>query len=206
LVYPSISLQANDKDPEDDLIMKIANVVPILNGKGSAGEDIHLGPRKLRITRYLLILLVAKSKLMFSLEDGIEIDGSVYFSLYGLREVAISFKKYGPYHQPIQYDRTHAANRIYNMISNNKGLVAMRKIGGATRVKMTETGVQVSNEVLEEIIAYDNMTKKKDSDERFKAKGVKSGFEFQRAQERLAEKIAEINLPFEDELKTVEED
>jgi hypothetical protein len=53
------------------------------------------------------------------------------------------------------------------------------------------------------------MIKKKDFDERFKAKGVKSGVGLQGlqgAQKRLAEKISEINLPFEDELKTIEED
>ncbi|MGB7952421.1 MAG: hypothetical protein WCF23_00445 [Candidatus Nitrosopolaris sp.] len=50
------------------------------------------------------------------------------------------------------------------------------------------------------------MNKKKDSDERFNAKGVKFGVELQGAQERLTEKISEINLPFEDELKTLEED
>jgi hypothetical protein len=43
MVYSSISLQSNGKDPEDDLIKKIANVVPILNGKDSAGQVIYLG-------------------------------------------------------------------------------------------------------------------------------------------------------------------
>ncbi|MFZ0512395.1 MAG: hypothetical protein WAM14_12370 [Candidatus Nitrosopolaris sp.] len=46
---------------------------------------------------------------------------------------------------------------------------------------------------------------------RFVAKGVKSWVlsyepELQRVQKMLAEKISEINLPFEDELKTMEED
>jgi hypothetical protein len=77
----------------------------------------------------------------------------------------------------------------------------MRKIDGDTFVKITEKGVKTANEVLQEIIDYDN-----DSDEKFKAKGVKSGVGLQRAQKRLAEKISEINLPFEDELKTIEED
>jgi hypothetical protein len=200
LVHSSISLQPNYKDAEEDLIKKIAKVVPILNGKDSAGEVIHLGPRMLRTPRYLLVLLAAKSTQMFRLAYGKETDSSSYFTVYGLGEIADSFKKRGPYHQPIHYDRTKVANRIYTMISNN-GLVAMRKIDGDTRVKMTETGVKTSNEVLQEIIDYDN-----DSDEKFKAKSVKSGVGLQRAQKRLAEKISEINLPFEDELKTIEED
>ena len=82
----------------------------------------------------------------------------------------------------------------------------MTKIDGDTRLKITEKGVKTSNEVLQEIIAYDNMIKKKDSDEKFKAKGVKSGVGLQGAQKRLAEKISEINLPFEDELKKIEEE
>jgi hypothetical protein len=52
---------------------------------------------------------------------------------------------------------------------------------------------------------------KTDSDEPFKVKeGVKSGVIYdpalQRVEKRLAEKISEINLPFEEELKTIEED
>jgi hypothetical protein len=53
LVYPSISLQPNDKDPEYDLIKKIANVVPILNGRDSAEKPIHLGPQLAKIPRRL---------------------------------------------------------------------------------------------------------------------------------------------------------
>ena len=52
---------------------------------------------------------------------------------------------------------------------------------------------------------------KTDSDEPFKVKkGVKSGVVYdpglQRVEKRLAEKISEINSPFEEELKTIEED
>jgi len=50
-----------------------------------------------------------------------------------------------------------------------------------------------------------------DSDDMFKVKkGVKFGGGFdpglQRVERRLAEKISEISLPFEEELKTIEED
>jgi hypothetical protein len=50
-----------------------------------------------------------------------------------------------------------------------------------------------------------------DSGEPFKVKkGVKLGVGYdpglQRVEKRLAEKISEINLPFEDELKTIQED
>ena len=37
---------------------------------------------------------------------GKKIDNSVYLTLYGLGKVAESFKQIGPYHTPIQHDRT----------------------------------------------------------------------------------------------------
>jgi hypothetical protein len=149
LIHSSICLQPNDKNPEDHLIKKIANVVPILNGRDSAGQVIHLGPRRLRTTRYLLVLLAAKSEQMFRLEQGKEIDGSVYFSLYGLSQVADSFKQYGPHHQSIQYDRK-IASRIYTMLSNN-GLVALRKIDGVTYVTITEKGDDSCNKFSQQL-------------------------------------------------------
>ena len=66
---------------------------------------------------------------------------------------------------------------------------------------------------MREIIAYEEFANinKIDSDEPFKVKkGVKSGVIYdpglQRVEKRLAEKISEINLPFEDELRIIEED
>jgi hypothetical protein len=48
---------------------------------------------------------------------------------------------------------------------------------------------------------------KTDSEEKFKVKkGVGSDPGLQRVEKRLAEKISEINLPFEDELRTIEEE
>jgi hypothetical protein len=66
---------------------------------------------------------------------------------------------------------------------------------------------------LRELIAYEEFANinKTDSEEPFKVKkGVKSGVVYdpglQRVEKRLAEKISEINLPFEEELRTIEED
>jgi hypothetical protein len=66
---------------------------------------------------------------------------------------------------------------------------------------------------LRELIAYEEFVNmnKTDSEEPFNVKkGVKSGVGYdpglQRVEKRLAEKISEINLPFEEELKTIEED
>lgn len=51
------------------------------------------------------------------------------------------------------------------------------------------------------------MNKRKDSEERFKAKGVlRYDPELQKVEKRLAERITEINLQFEDELKTIDDD
>ena len=98
------------------------------------------------------------------------------------------------------------------MISSN-GLVDIKKIDGDTYITITEKGDGVSERLLRELIAYEEFVNmnKTDSDEPFKVKkGVKSGVVYdpglQRVEKKLAEKIAEINLPFEEELKTIEED
>ena len=148
---------------------------------------------------------------MFRL-SGKEIDNSIYFTLYALKEIANSFKDISPYHLPINYDRSKVAIKVYNMISNN-GLVAIKKIEGDTYVTITEKGDDVSEKLLRELIAYEEFVNmnKTDSDEPFTVKkGVKFGVGYdpglQRVEKRLAEKISEINLPFEEELKTIEEE
>ena len=203
-------MQSFNQNPEG-LIRIVAHVVPILNGRDSEGHVIYLGPQRTKIHRYLLVIFLAKSTQMFRI-SGKEIDNSVYFTLYCLKEVANSFKDISPYHIPIHYDRTKVAIRIYNMISNN-GLVDIKKIDGDTYVKITEKGDDVSEKLLRELITYDEFANmnKTDSDEPFKVKkGVKFGVGYdpglQRVEKRLAEKISEINLPFEEELKTIEED
>jgi hypothetical protein len=108
---------------------------------------------------------------MFSLW-GREIDNSIYFTLYKLWQVADSFKQIKPYHLPIHYDRTKVAIRIYTMISNN-GLVAIRKIEGDTYITVTEKGDDVSTQLLQALIAFEELTNcmdKTDSDEPFKVK------------------------------------
>jgi predicted transcriptional regulator len=189
----------------------VANVIPILNGRDSAGNIIYLGPQTTKIHRYLILVFLAKATEMFRL-TGKEIDKSVYFTLYGLGRVAESFKQIGPYHIAIHYDRTKVATRIYNMISNT-GLVAIRKIGGDTYVTITEKGEDVSTRLLQELIAYEefaNMNKPTSDDKFVAKKGGRAGVGYDpgliRTERRLAEKISEINLQFEDELKTIEDD
>ena len=203
-------MQAFNNNPEG-LIRIVAHVVPILNGRNSEGHVIYLGPQRTKIHRYLLVIFLAKSTQMFRL-SGKEIDNSLYFTLYYLKEVANSFKDISPYHIPIHYDRTKVAIKVYNMISNN-GLVAIKKVEGDTYVTITEKGDDVSTKLLREFIAYDEFANlnNTDSDETFKVKkGGKFGVGYdpglQRIEKRLAEKISEINLPFEQELRTIEED
>jgi hypothetical protein len=206
----SSTLQAFNHSPEG-LIRIFAHIVPILNGRDSEGHVIYLGPQRTKIHRYLLVIFLAKSAQMFRL-SGKEIDNSIYFTLYALKEIANSFKDISPYHLPINYDRSKVAIKVYNMISNN-GLVDIKKIDGDTYITITEKGDGVSEKLLRELIAYEEFANmnKTDSDEPFKVKkGVKSGVVYdpglQRVEKRLAEKISEINLPFEEELKTIEED
>jgi hypothetical protein len=175
----SCTLQAFNHSPEG-LIRIFAYIVPILNGRDSEGQVICLGPQRTKIHRYL--------------------------------SVANSFKDISPHHLPINYDRTKVASKVYNMISSN-GLVDIKKIDGDTYITITKKGDDVSEKLLRELIAYEEFVNmdKTDSDEPFKVKkGVKSGTVYdpglQRVEKRLAEKISEINLPFEEELKTIVED
>ena len=86
----SSTLQAFNHTPEG-LIRIFAHIVPILNGRDSEGHVIYLGPQRTKIHRYLLIIFLAKSAQMFRL-SGKEIDNSIYFTLYALKEIANSFK------------------------------------------------------------------------------------------------------------------
>jgi hypothetical protein len=49
---------------------------------------------------------------MFRL-SGKEIENSIYFTLYALKEIANSFKDISPYHLAINYDRTKVASKVY---------------------------------------------------------------------------------------------
>lgn len=63
--------------------------------------------------------------------------------------------------------------------------------------------------ILQELIAYGefaNMNKKPDDNEKFVSKGVRKDPGFERVEKKLAERISEINLQFEDELDTIDDD
>ncbi len=193
----------------DHIIKLVASIVPILNGRDSSGNAICLGPQRTKIHRYLLVAFLAKSTSMFSLW-GKEIDNSIYFTLYALCQVADSLKRAMPYHLPIHYDRTKVAGRIYSLISND-GLISIKKIDGGTYVTITEKGEETSIKLLQDLLAYKEITNcvnKTDSDDTFQVKkGIGIGYDpLQKIERRLADRILEINLPFEDELKTIEED
>jgi hypothetical protein len=89
-----------------------------------------------RITRYLLLVYIAKNTPMFR-SYGKEMDSSVYFTLYGLGKIAESLKKFGPYRQLSRYDRTRIADRVYTLLSD-KDLVIIKKIGPDTYITITQ--------------------------------------------------------------------
>jgi hypothetical protein len=189
----------------DTIIKRIAKVVPVLNGRDSDGNHKYLGPETTKIHRYLLVLWGAKSSSTFTLPaKGVKIiDNSFYFTLYMLWKVANSFKDLSPWHLPITYDRTKVAIKIYNMICND-GLVVIKKIDGDTYVTTTKKGDDKSEGLLPELMAY----MENDSEDRLVAKGG-TGYDPELQKEerrRLAEKISEINLPFEDELKKIQDE
>ena len=152
-----------------DTLRIFAHIVPILNGRDSEGHVIYLGPQRTKIHRYLLIIFLAKSAQMFRL-SGKEIDNSIYFTLYTLKEIA-NFKDISPYYIPINYDRSKVAIKVYNMISSN-GLVDIKKIDGDTYITVTKKGDDVSEKLLRELIAYEEFANmnKTDSDDQFKVK------------------------------------
>jgi hypothetical protein len=51
--------------------------VPILNGRDSSGNIIYLGPQTTRISRYLLVIFLARSYEVFRTGYGKEIDNSL---------------------------------------------------------------------------------------------------------------------------------
>lgn len=152
----------------DSIIKRIARVVPVLNGRDSDGKPKYLGPETTKIHRYLLVLWGAKSSPTFRLPGkGVkEIDNSFYFTMYMLWKIANSFKDLSPWHLPITYDRTKVAIKIYDMISNNRGLVAVKTIDGDRYVTTTKEGDNVSEELLPDLEAY----MQNDSEDRFVAK------------------------------------
>jgi hypothetical protein len=185
----------------DSIIKRIARVVPVLNGRDSDGKPKYLGSETTKIHRYLLVLWGAKSSptLRLSAKGVKEIDNSFYFTLYMLWKIAKSFKDISPYHLPITYDRTKVAEKIYNMISNN-GLVTIKKIDGGSYVTTTKKGDDESEKLLDGLGDY--MGDSLDSKGR-----IDYDPELQKEErQRLAERITKINLPFEDELKTIEDD
>jgi hypothetical protein len=96
------------------------------------------------------------------------------------------------------------------MISNN-GLVAIRKVEGETYITITEKGEDVSAKLLQELIAYGefaNMNKNAGYNEKFVSKGVRAGHDHGliRIEEKLDERISELNLQYEDELKSIDDD
>ncbi len=113
----------------------ITKVVPILNGRDHSGNH-----------RYLLIAFAAKTCPIFR-PIGKEMDYSVYYTLYSLSKIADSIKQFGLYHQPIYYDRTKVAGRVYTILYK-KGLVFMKIIDSTTYVTITDKGEAVSKELL----------------------------------------------------------
>jgi hypothetical protein len=192
-------------------LKRVARVVPVLNGRDSDGKPRYLGAETTKILRYLLVLCVAKSSPTFSLSaTGVkEMDNSFYFTPYMLSKLAKSFRDISPWHLPITYDRGKVAIKIYNMISKNNDVapysgVTIKKIDGDTYVTTTKKGDDISEQLLEDLMAYmENY-----SDDRFVAKGgTKYNAELQEEEKRrLVEKISAINLSFKDELKTIEDD
>jgi hypothetical protein len=140
-----MSVEQSDKN-SDYWCRIIASAIPILNNRDSNGNIIQLGPINPRI-RYLVVIFAAKFCTAFRLW-GKEMDSSVYFTIYQLGKVADSFKQFEPHHQPIRYDRTKVAIRIYTMLSE-KGLVITKRREFVTYVAITQKGEDLLKELFD---------------------------------------------------------
>jgi hypothetical protein len=97
--------------------------------------------------RYLLLLYFAKN-IPALRSCGMEIDGSIYFSLYGLGKIAELSTKSGLYRRIINdEDMTKIEDKIYNEMSE-KGLVKIKRIGDTIYVTIKEKGEDLSRKLL----------------------------------------------------------
>ena len=106
-------------------------------------EDLDL-----RNARYLLLLYFEKNIPAFR-SCGMEIDSSVYFSLYGLDKIAESLTKFWFYHRITNDDdMTKIEDKSYNNMSE-KGLVEIKRMGDTTYVTIKEKGEDLSRKLLD---------------------------------------------------------
>lgn len=76
-----------------------------------------------------------------------EIDSSVYFSLYGLGKAADSLAKSGLYHRIYNDEDVIKTEDTYANMSE-KGLVNIKRIGATTYVTINEKGEDLSRKLL----------------------------------------------------------
>jgi hypothetical protein len=147
----------------------IDGLTPVLNGRDSENKPIFLGPNRIKIHRYLIILYTAKSVPSFSI-TGKSIDDSVYFTAYGLGNIAKSFTT------ELNYDRTKVAMKVYRA-AEEKGWVQIKKINGETYITTTPIGDELCNQLISDLITAKRLIKMDPAiqdvipDERFPSKG-----------------------------------
>ena len=99
------------------------------------------------LARFLLLLYFATNIPGF-ISWGMEINSSVYFSLYGLDKVAESLTKPGLYIELSHDDSAiTTAEKAYVTLSE-RGLVNIKMIGPTTYVTVTENGKDLSRRLL----------------------------------------------------------
>lgn len=101
------------------------------------------------LARSLLLLYFATNIPTFR-SCGIEIDGSVYFSLYGLVKVAESFTKSGPFRQATHDDNMIITSEKAYATMSEKGLVNLKRMGPTTYVTITLRGNDLSRKLVDQ--------------------------------------------------------
>jgi hypothetical protein len=181
-------------DNSNPLVELIKDVIPVLNGRDSQNNVAYLGPNRTRIHRYLVILYIAKFVPSFTLW-GKNFDNSTFFTLYSLGNVAKAFKN------PIHYDRSRVAVNIYRK-AEEKGLVEIKKVNGATYITTTTKGDALCMNVLKDFITLARIHGESPSDDRFISKGGSSLLNYKASQyfKALVQRIDELNNQFEEEI------
>ena len=132
----------------DELISLVNNIVPLLNGSdGSLETKLFLGPKLMKVHRYLIILYVAKHVQSFSLL-GTRKGSSLCFTLYRLARIAQTGFKF-----PIHYDRSKVAISVYEK-SKALGYVEIWRDQGETFISTTRQGDEIIRAVLNELVQF----------------------------------------------------
>lgn len=190
-------------NPAHPLIGTVNSLIPLLNGAYESTETKKfLGPKLTKIHRYLITLYVAKHVQSFSLL-GVMKNGILCFTLYRLSKIAET-----GFTQPIHYDRTKVAKRVYEK-SQELGYVDIIKSQGESYVTTTDKGDKICQVVLDEFLQFTNLYDKNSNNDKFISKGISKNFDslhIKRITYNILKTSINLNKQYGDEILSLEEE